>query len=135
MSKLQKALDALAAQDADAENPCFALNPQVPTLAVEATDGRRWILPWQHFLNAHHDAHRTGETLWLCFATHEVVVTGHNLGALADEIAHLRLGSLRPAPRRYAAATDPEPFVAEIHVRPPSPESPAETSQKMPVSS
>lgn len=130
MSKLQKALDALAAQEIDPESRCFSSNQHAPALAVEATGGRRWVLPWIHFLNAQHDDDGNGETLLLCFATHEVSVSGRNLGPLMDEIARLRLEVLREAPRRYGKSVDTEPFVGEIHVRSAEKEVAAEKSQK-----
>lgn len=117
MSKLQKTLDALAAQDIAADSRCFSTNPQAPTVVVEATGGRRWVLPWVHLLNAQHDDDKNSETLLLCFASHEVVVSGRNLAPLVEDVARLRLEVLREAPGRYAPSVDPEPFIGEIQVR------------------
>lgn len=129
MSKLQKTLDALSADEADDNNPCFSTGQHLPTLVVEGPGGRRWTLPWQHFLNAEHDAGSDSETLLLCFATHEVTIIGRNLAPLADEIARFRLEILREAPRKYAKSNEDEPFVAEIRVRVAASEA-AEKSQK-----
>lgn len=117
MSKLQKSLDALSALEADEANPCYSTGQRLPTLVIEGPGGRRWVLPWQQFLNAQHESGGNGETLLISFATHEVSITGRNLGPLADDIAHFRLEILREAPRKYANSTDGDPFVAEIQVR------------------
>lgn len=130
MSKLQKTLDALAAQEIDVESRCFSINQHAPAIVVEATGGRRWVLPWVHLLNAQHDDDGKGETLLLCFVTHEVVVNGRHLSSLVEDVARLRLEVLRGAPHRYAQSVDDEPFIGEIHVRATAKEATAEKSPK-----
>ena len=47
-----------------------------PTLLLLALDGKRWILPWIHFLYACYEDLHEFERIELVFSSHEIVLEG-----------------------------------------------------------
>lgn len=119
MSGLQKMLDERRAQEAAAvAHPCYSTKSQVATLVVEMSGDECWLLPWQHFIfGRHRIAEGDREQLILTFVTHEVTISGINLGELADEAAGLRLERLRAAAEKYLKSSGAGPFVERIEVQ------------------
>jgi hypothetical protein len=111
--------------ESDSRHPCFSIGKEVSTFLVEASNGENWLLPWHHFLHGCRQTVDGSERLVLTFATQEVVLQGVNLSFLADEIAHLRLEGVRPAPRQYQRSAEVESFVEHIAVQPVGEHSPA----------
>ena len=56
------------------------------------------------------------EQLCLTFTSHVVTITGRQLATLGDLIARSQLALVRPAPTKFAKATEAAPFVESIHV-------------------
>jgi hypothetical protein len=74
-----------------------------------------WVLPWIHFLAAHHIAHAKGERIEFTFAHHAVVAEGLRLAFLLPEIAGARLSELREIPGHFAVDTSAkEPYVLRL---------------------
>jgi hypothetical protein len=117
MSTLKDTLVQRRMEEPDAGHPCYSANAEASTLLVEASNGENWLLPWQHFLEGRQKTADGCERLVLTFATQEVAVVGKNLGVLVDEIAHLRLEGVRPAPGKYQKSSSADAFVAKIEVR------------------
>jgi len=118
MSTLKDALLQRRLGESDAGHPCFSTGKEVSTFLVEASSGENWLLPWHHFLHGCRQTVDGSERLVLTFATQEVMLKGLNLSILADEIAHLRLEGVRPAPGQYQKSAGVEPFIERIEVQP-----------------
>jgi hypothetical protein len=118
MSTLKDAILQRRMVESDSGNPCFSTGKEVSTFLVEASNGESWLLPWHHFLHGCRQTVDSNERLVLTFATQEVVLQGVNLSFLVDEIAHLRLDGVRPAPGQYQKSAGIEPFVEHIAVQP-----------------
>jgi len=116
MSTLKDAILQRRMVESDSGNPCFSTGKEVSTFLVEASNGESWLLPWHHFLHGHRLTVDGSERLVLTFATLEVMLKGINLGILSDEIAHLRLEGVRPAPVQYQKSAGVEPFIERIEV-------------------
>ncbi|MDD3179573.1 MAG: hypothetical protein PHQ04_04395 [Opitutaceae bacterium] len=117
MSTLKETLDQRRIGETEAGHVCHSTNAAVSTLLLEASNGESWLLPWQHFLDGRHQTMEKIERLVLTFATQEILIEGRNLETLADEIAHLRLKRLRPAPAKYQKSSGADAFVTKIEVR------------------
>ena len=96
---------------------CYSIQPEAPALTIRAAGGEQWVLPWTHFVFARHQADDKAERLLLTFTSHEVLVRGDSLVALADEVAGGSLESLCELPTKYRDRTTDEPFVESIRVR------------------
>jgi hypothetical protein len=97
-------------------------------LRVENAAGTRWLLPWACFYGACYEklpslpTCQSSEKLQLIFIRHEVVVLGHNLGALVPAIESMVLRELRQLPGKYdALAESATPTVVQLEVKHASP--------------
>ena len=59
-------------------------------LRVEA--GKCWAFPLAQILHLHHE----GDLLTVTLSTHDIRVTGEDLGKLLQELAHHRVSGIRP---------------------------------------
>ena len=82
---------------------CYAVAPSVSAVTFTPWKSGIWVLPWIHFLAAHHSAHAKGERIEFTFAHHAVVAEGLRLASLMPEIAAARLSALREIPDHFAA--------------------------------
>ncbi len=82
---------------------CYAVAAAVTAITFTTWKSGVWVLPWIHFLGAHHVAHAKGERIALVFAQHEISAEGLRLAMLMPEIAAARLSELREVPERFAA--------------------------------
>lgn len=82
---------------------CYAVANAVATVTFTTWKTGVWVLPWIHFLGAHHVAHAKGERIAFVFAHHEITAEGIALAMLMPEIAATRLSALREVPERFAA--------------------------------
>ena len=120
MSALQQLLDRRRGEASDA-HICHAFEAQVAALTVVTSAHERWIFPWHQLATAQFSTSAGRDRLALSFTTHVVTLTGRDLEPLCDLVAHLQLSLLRPAPAKYAKASNAEPFVEGLQVAPHSP--------------
>jgi hypothetical protein len=120
MSSLQQAIDRRRADSAEA-HVCHTFEAQVASLTVVTSAQEKWIFPWHQLTSAQFSLAAGRERLLLTFTSHVVTLQGHDLTALCDLIARLQLASLRPAPAKYAKASNAEPFVETLLVAPHAP--------------
>ena len=118
MNSLQEAMERRHAELGGSRNPFYSasLKEPVTALVVEASDGKMWGLPWNHFISGHDQEEGERERLVLTFSSTEVTINGLNLGPLLPDIAHQRLEKVRTAPGKYLKFAEKEPFIENIHV-------------------
>jgi hypothetical protein len=118
MNRLKDAIEARKAEGQSGEL-CYSTHwAATPTLRVETSVDEVWLFPWHHFVHSRHLEEGELERLVLTFAANDIFLCGTNLAALMEHITEQRLKQLRPAPKKYQAAADAEPFLVEILVRP-----------------
>jgi hypothetical protein len=104
MSTLQASLvQRRAEMPKDDPRLCYAAASAVTAITFTTWRSGVWVLPWIHFLGAHHVAHAKGERIAFVFAQHEISAEGLRLAMLMPEIAAARLSELREIPERFAA--------------------------------
>jgi hypothetical protein len=116
MSSLKEAIQRRRLETPESNSTCYSVKAQIPSVRVKASDGKTWVLPWVHFVHGVREDSGEGERLVLTFASHEVVVTGHNLETLEEDIAHQRSEKLRALPRKHLPQSAGEPSVTGIQV-------------------
>jgi hypothetical protein len=104
MSTLQNALSQRRVEASTEDTPlCFAVATSASSVTFTTWKSGIWVLPWIHFLAAHHVTHAKGERIEFTFAHHAVVAEGLRLVLLVPEIATARLSALRELPERFSA--------------------------------
>jgi len=98
------------------QSSLYSTKEDATSLLVEASGDKIWLLPWNHFILAHHQDEGECERLVLTFVANEVTISGLNLGILIPEIAHQRLENVRAAPGKYLKSSEKEPFIEKIQV-------------------
>ncbi|MBL9187136.1 MAG: hypothetical protein JNK23_06645 [Opitutaceae bacterium] len=97
---------------------CYAVASAVTAITFTTWKSGVWVLPWIHFLGAHHVAHAKGERIAFVFAQYEISAEGLRLAMLMPEIAAARLSVLREVPERFAADLPAEePCVLRLVVK------------------
>ncbi|RRJ96042.1 hypothetical protein Ga0100231_019015 [Opitutaceae bacterium TAV4] len=95
-----------------ASRPVFSVSNQTSTITFRTWNAGVWILPWFHFLSAHHSVGEDSERILFLFADHEVEVTGLHLFPLMADIAAMRLELLCELPERFTlGSTSSEPSI------------------------
>ena len=87
----------------DAAHVCHSFADAVGTITFTTWQSGIWVLPWVHFLGAHHVVHAKGERIDFIFAQYEVKAEGQRLVLLMPGIAAGRLATLSEVPERFAA--------------------------------
>lgn len=110
MSLRQSATDSSRPRSVDGEGRslCWHRERDQTCLRVEVTPDESFIFPYQQFLGAHHTRQRDSETLIICFSTHEITVSGHELGKIASALQDLSVDWIKAVPARYAGLPEPE---------------------------
>jgi hypothetical protein len=95
----------------------WAKDAQAQSLRVELADDRWFVFPYAHLLVASLQREGNEELLKVCFTTHEVLVRGRNLRALALAVQKLSVDWIRELPPRYEGLAVPDgAFVGKIEV-------------------
>jgi hypothetical protein len=71
------------------------------------------VLLWSQFLYA---AGRD-EQIRLAFSTHDVLITGHGLGLLHEDLCRQLVSMLREPARAERFSIDPGPYISSISVK------------------
>lgn len=119
MSSLQSSLAHRRIEaPADAPHACYSFADAVNAITFTTWQSGIWVLPWVHFLGAHHVVHSKGERIDFLFAQHEVKAEGLRLLSLMPGIAAGRLATLSEVPERFAADLPiKEPCVLRLLVK------------------
>lgn len=103
MSSLQSSLAQRRIDTpSDAAHVCHSFADAVGAITFTTWQSGIWVLPWVHFLGAHHVVHAKGERIDFLFAQHEVKAEGLRLVLLMPGIAAGRLATLSEVPERFA---------------------------------
>lgn len=116
MSSLQQFIDRRRAEASPDGQFCHAAETQLAALCVITSADERWLFPWPQLIFAQFAGSSGRETLRLTFTSHVVTITGRQLGVLCELIARNQLALVRPAPTKFAKATEDRPFVEALHV-------------------
>jgi hypothetical protein len=76
---------------------------------------RTYVFPWSQLLYAE----GAGEEVRVAFATHDVIIKGHRLSLLLEDLAAQRVTQLREPSRSEKFASPSGPRIAELAVRKP----------------
>ena len=92
-----------AVSDAGAERVivCWSREREHSCLRVKTADGATFLLPYQHFVSAHHSTAEGKETLRLSFVTHSITMQGRNFPELLSALQDYAVEWISPAPARY----------------------------------
>ncbi|AHF94678.1 hypothetical protein OPIT5_23300 [Opitutaceae bacterium TAV5] len=103
---------------APASRPAFSISNQTSTITFKTWNAGVWVLPWFHFLSAHHSIGEDSERILFLFADHEVEVTGRHLLPLMADIAAMRLEHLCELPERFTLDTpSSEPSIRQMAIK------------------
>ncbi len=103
MSLRQSSTDSARqrSSEADRRSLCWRPRREQPCLCVETGTDESFIFPYQQFLGARHTRQAETETLTISFSTHEITVSGRQLGALASALQDLSIDWIKAVPARY----------------------------------
>jgi hypothetical protein len=76
---------------------------------------RTYVFPWSQLLYAE----GTGEEVRVAFTTHDVIIKGHRLSLLLEDLAGQRVIQLREPSRSEKFASTVGPRIVEVAVRKP----------------
>jgi hypothetical protein len=96
---------------------CWNKDTRSLSLRVEFSNGNFRLFPYGHLSAVGFERHSDDDVLNLCFAGHEVEITGKYLRELGLAFQKLAVDWVRELPARYTAiATCDEAYVARIKV-------------------
>lgn len=96
----------------------WAKDAQAQSLRVELADESCFLFPYAHLLFASLNRAAEDELLHIGFTTHELLIRGRNLRALALALQKLSVDWIRELPPRYEGLAVPDgAFVAKIEVK------------------
>lgn len=102
MSLKQSARESVSERDDDGlDFNCWQRGRDRPCLRVDLSAQEAFIFPYQQFLGAHHMLQAASETLIISFSTHEITVSGRELGEIASALQDLSVNSIKTLPARY----------------------------------
>jgi hypothetical protein len=118
MSTLQEDLKHRRMAEPPPARSCESAKEPVHSLQIDSWSDGKWVLPWSHFVAAHHQGTGEDEQLVLSFTNHEVRLQGVRLVLLLPEIASLRLDCLRELPPKFLGEADEtQPIIRHVSVR------------------
>lgn len=121
MSLKQSSKDSTNPKSATAgsDRDCWRRERDCTCLKVNATEYETFVFPYQHLLSAQHSRAAGEETIRLIFGTHEVVITGKQLGEILAALQDLAVEQISVIPPRYRELLQGEgAWVTAIEVRP-----------------
>ena len=71
------------------------------------------VLPWSQFLYAE----GSNDKIRIAFSTHDIVVAGHGLGSLLEDLSAQRVSLLREPVRAERFNSDPDPRITSISIQ------------------
>ena len=96
---------------------CVSFREGAPALALITLDGKRWVLPWVHFLYAWYEDLSEIERIRLHYSTHEVFLEGVRFIRLVEQLSNFGVEWIRNYDKRYLPLSPSDmPFVAKIVV-------------------
>jgi len=102
MSLKQSSSAPPAARNTGENSPsCWHRERNRNCLRIESTPSDTFLLPYQQFLGAHHARAGDSETLRISFTTHDVTLSGRQLGEIALALQDLAVEWVKPLPERY----------------------------------
>jgi len=120
-----KNLKSSLSQKSDSQTPdsaagivCASIREGSPTLVIIAWEGRRWVMPWVHFLYAWHEHEEEFERIEMRFSSHDISLEGIRLERLLEHLSKYSVEWIRSSDKRYLHLCLPDlPFVEKILVK------------------
>ena len=117
MNSLAEEIKLRRAAKCERKQTCYSTNASTPCVRIKDGAGRSWTFPWMHHVVSDRGVERDNERMLLTFVSHDVLIEGHHLEPLEEDLAYHRVEKLRHLPSSYAAAGGPESIVTKIEVR------------------
>lgn len=96
---------------------CVSFHEGAPAIALVTLDGKRWVLPWFHFLYACYEDLSEVERIRLHYSTHEVFLEGVRFIRLVEQLSKFGVEWIRNYDKRYLPLSPSDmPFVTKIVV-------------------
>ncbi len=112
-----KGLDGSQSNDTAKGVLCASIREGSPTLLLLAMDGKRWILPWIHFLYACYEDLHEFERIELFFSSHDILLEGDRFQDLLKHLSGYKVEWLKAYDKRYQQLCPNElPFIMKIVV-------------------
>jgi hypothetical protein len=105
-----------AKSSAAAEEKGWSATDGQPGMGLQVTLLKRtYVFPWSQLLYAE----GTGEEVRVAFTTHDVIIKGHRLSLLLEDVAGQRVTQLREPPRSEKFTSTVGARIVELAVRKP----------------
>lgn len=119
MSLRQSATDSSRQRSTEGRPLCWHRERDQTCLRVEVAVNDAFIFPYQQFLGAHHTREGEAETLIISFSTHEVTISGRELGEIAFALNDLSIDWIKAVPARYAGLPENDgAWITRLEVKP-----------------
>ena len=97
---------------------CASIREGSPTLVIIAWEGRRWVMPWVHFLYAWHEHEEEFERIEIRFSSHDISLEGIRLERLLEHLSKYSVEWIRSSDKRYLNQCPQDlPFIEKIKVK------------------
>ena len=96
---------------------CFACDARARGVRIDLSPQKSLVLPHEHFMEAEFSAEQPVELLKLKFASHEIILAGHQLRRIENAILNRDLAWLCALPENLRQADSDRPFVTTLTVK------------------
>ena len=103
----------------EVDRDCWRRDRNCTCLKIEVPPGESFIFPYQQFLSAQHTRANDDETLRIAFGTHQIIISGSQLGEIAAALQELAVVRIGVVPQRYRELRESKgAWVTGIEVKP-----------------
>ena len=96
---------------------CASIREGSPSLVLINLEGKRWVIPWIHFLYASYENLQEFERIELFYSSHEILLEGHRFEILLKHLSNYGVEWIRCYDKRYCQLCPKElPFIEKIVV-------------------
>ena len=104
---------------AENDRDCWQRDRNCTCLKIEIPPGELFIFPYLQFLSAQHTRANGDETLRIAFGTHQIIISGSQLGEIAAALQELAVVRIGVVPSRYRQLRESKgAWVTGIEVKP-----------------
>ena len=96
---------------------CASFRDGAPALLLHTLDGKRWVMPWVHFLHAYHEKSGESEQIGMFYSNHEILIEGVRLQPLVERLSKYDLEWVKCFSKRYLKLCPQDlPFIERITI-------------------
>ncbi|HAV13665.1 MAG TPA: hypothetical protein DCX06_09295 [Opitutae bacterium] len=94
---------------------CASFREGAPALVIITLEGKRWVMPWVHFLYAWHETRQELEQISLQYNSHKVLIEGVRLESSIQQFSKFGVEWIRSYDKRYLPLCPKDsPFIEKI---------------------